>query len=186
MDRKKEIRNQVLAVRETLSEEERSQKSRMIIEKALRHPIYQKADILLAYMDFRGEVMTKALLEDAWRLGKEVYAPRVKKRQMEFYRIDSMADLAEGRWGIKEPCERCAPLKESRKKNSHILAVVPGVAFDKRGNRIGYGGGYYDRYFTGRPDIYLLAFSYALQIVPEIPAEETDVTIDLVITESEG
>lgn len=186
MDEKKEIRTRILAARDALSKEERSKKSRIIIDKVMRHTSYQDSDILLAYIDFRGEVMTKALLEDAWRLGKAVYVPRVEKRQMEFYQIYSLSDLADGRWGIKEPRKGCAPLEVLRGRKPRILAVVPGVAFDRRGNRIGYGGGYYDRYFAKYPDIFRIALSYSMQIVPEIEAEKTDVTMDLIITEKEG
>lgn len=171
-------------LRDSLSEVERRQKSRIIMDKIFCHPRYQEADNVLAYMDFRGEVMTGSLLENAWQSGKAVYIPRVEKKEMKFYRIHSQKEVTEGTFGIKEPKTGCASLEISCKNISRTLAIVPGVAFDRKGNRIGYGGGYYDKYFAENPGIYRLAIAYAVQIVPEIAVEKTDIKMDCMITES--
>lgn len=154
--------------------------SKKIAEKVIAHPKYQKAELVFAYIDAKGEVITKDMIEHAWANGKKVAVPKVHGDIMEFYLIESYNDLEAGYFGIMEPkmsCEKITVITE----NSVVL--MPGVAFDRMGNRIGYGKGYYDKYFTKYPELYKIAIAFSMQIVPEIPADEFDIKAQCVITE---
>ena len=99
---------------------------------------------------------------------------------MKFYQIASYEELEIGCFDILEPKEHCAEIIDIPKNS---VVIMPGVAFDKKGNRIGYGRGYYDKYFTNYPKIYKIAITYSLQIVQEIPVNKYDIKADCVITE---
>ncbi|MGN1266370.1 MAG: 5-formyltetrahydrofolate cyclo-ligase [Dorea sp.] len=175
---KDKIRKEILEIRKNLSHDFVEETSKMIMKKIIGSPEYQNADYILCYIDVRKEVQTKILIEDAWNKGKIVAAPRVEgedSRNMEFYQINSFEQLSKGTFGILEPnaaCKRITTIPENS------IIIVPGVAFDLRGNRIGYGAGYYDSYFQKYPDIYKIAPVYPFQIVPKIPAEEHDIKVD--------
>lgn len=178
METKREIRERILRARSSLLPSEVTEESERITEEIVRHPRFCKADTLLIYVDFRNEVQTGQLMELAWKMGKTVGVPRVSGRQMEFYEITSREDLEPGKFGILEPKKNCPIIKP---EDAECIAVIPGVAFDKKGNRIGYGGGYYDRYFADKQGIYKIAAAFQMQIVPEIESEKFDIKMDCVI-----
>ena len=180
MDRKKEIRAKILKEREALSKEDVAQKSHQIVKRLEELDCFQKAEKLLVYMDFRGEVATGELIRKAWQDGKEVYVPRVAGKTMEFYQIASFDDLEKGAYGILEPKKACRPFEKGDEK---VLAILPGSVFDEKKNRIGYGGGFYDRYFEKRLNIVRIAVAYEMQIVEEIETEAFDLPADYVVTE---
>ena len=107
MDRKKEIRAKILKMRQALPKEEVREKSLRIMRRIEETETFKNADNLLAYIDFRGEVATRTLIEKAWELGKKVYVPRVAGKEMEFYQIHSFEDLEKGAYGILEPKKEC-------------------------------------------------------------------------------
>lgn len=181
MDRKKEIRAKILKMRQALPKEEVREKSLRIMRRIEETETFKNADNLLAYIDFRGEVATGTLIEKAWELGKKVYVPRVAGKEMEFYRIHSFEDLEKGAYGILEPKKEC-PVYEAGEGQT-TLAILPGSVFDKKKNRVGYGSGFYDRYFEKRKDICRIAAAYEMQIVEEIETEEFDLPADYVTTE---
>lgn len=181
MDRKKEIRAKILKMRQALPKEEVREKSLRIMRRIEETETFKNADNLLAYIDFRGEVATGTLIEKAWELGKKVYVPRVAGKEMEFYQIHSFEDLEKGAYGILEPKKEC-PVYEAGEGQT-TLAILPGSVFDKKKNRVGYGGGFYDRYFEKRKDICRIAAAYEMQIVEEIETEEFDLPADYVTTE---
>ena len=168
-------------MRQALPKEEIQEKSLRIVERIEETEVFQKADNLLAYIDFRGEVETGALIKKAWELGKKVYVPRVLGKEMEFYQIRSFEDLEEGAYGILEPKKGCPAYEKGKEKDS--LAILPGSVFDEKKNRVGYGGGFYDRYFENRREICRIAAAYELQIVGEIEIEKFDLPADYVVTE---
>ena len=181
MDRKKEIRAKILKMRQALPKEEVREKSLRIMRRIEETETFKNADNLLAYIDFRGEVATGTLIEKAWELGKKVYVPRVAGKEMEFYQIHSFEDLEKGAYGILEPKKEC-PVYEAGEGQT-TLAILPGSVFDEKKNRVGYGGGFYDRYFEKRKDICRIAAAYEMQIVEEIETEEFDLPTDYVTTE---
>lgn len=177
---KKELRKQMLSLRDGLSAEDRLRGNCLITEKILGHQWFYKADILLCYVSYGSELSTLDILTEALRKGKEVYVPKVLgKGHMEFYRITSMSDLTAGFHGILEPIDGLEQfqydLLEQNGKNCLIL--MPGVAFDSYKHRLGYGGGYYDRFLQDKPllQTYSIAIGHAVQQCQQIPCEDKDI-----------
>lgn len=177
---KNQIRKEILAIRASLPEKDVKAKSKVIFQKVIKSDAYQNADLVLAYIDAKGEVKTKALIEHAWSQKKKVAVPKVHGVIMEFYIIESYDDLESGCFGLQEPKESCQRITELP---DNTLVIMPGVAFDNKGNRIGYGKGYYDKYFSKYPDVYKIAVAYAFQIVPDAYADIHDVKAELILTE---
>lgn len=182
-NQKKALRKWVQQALQNLSREEREIKSAAIIEKLCKHPKYREARLLFAYLPFRNEILLDCWIEHAWRNGKRVFVPRVDAatKTMQFYEIRNWQDVEVGNYGIREPKAHCPEYN-----GSHIdMILVPGVVFSLNKYRIGYGAGYYDRFFAQMTKLpYLLAASYDVQIVPEVPIEPWDIPVDEVLTEN--
>lgn len=184
METKKEIRKQVCEIRESLSQDAIRAKSKVIQEKVLQLPEYKEADHILLYADFRHEVMTREIFMASIRDKKKVYFPKCDGHgnHMDFYQVISVMQLEDGMWGVKEP--RADEVhKYHYYQEESTLAIVPGVAFDTQGYRIGYGKGYYDTFFADKRAVTLVALAYAEQILDEIPHEIHDLKMDKIVTE---
>ena len=184
MESKAEIRKRILAVRNQLSDEEVLRKSEIILKKLIKTPEYQESDNILLYADFNHEVMTKGIFEKAMMHRKKIYFPKVDKltNTMEFYRVISVNQLEKGCMGILEP----KALLQNRfclNKNEDTLAVIPGVAFDINGYRVGYGKGFYDKYLSDKRQISMIALAFSCQIVDEIQYDRYDIKMDKIVTE---
>ena len=155
-----------------------------ILERLAGFGIYADAGLVLAYVSYGNEVDTRAVIESALASGKRVAVPRVlpHKHKMDFYEIDGMDDLAEGFKGILEPKRGlCSPLGTVDLLGS--VCLVPGLVFDAAGHRIGYGGGYYDRFLQFYPgDKIALARSTQVSSNP-LPTESCDVPVDFIVTD---
>lgn len=198
-EEKKQIRHRVLARRDALTGQEQRRASCLITERLLGHQWFYRAGSLLCYVSYGSELDTRELIREALRLGKEVYVPRVGEgRQMDFYRIGALEELQPGFHGILEPPDTARIY--AGKRAERALMLMPGVAFDLYGNRLGYGGGYYDRYLAVHPQFqtrldpqgavyadivddaqryvgqaYTMAIGHVCQLVEEpLPVEETD------------
>lgn len=167
---KKRFRAAALVKRDSLTPQQRNRYSDRIIKKLRSLPCYREADAILTYISFRSEVNTFPLLEQAFADGKAVFAPKVLGKEMAFYRIFSKADLTAGYQGILEPAGgqrfetwmddqvsqqkspwqgkllRTGETKTCKAVVPSVLICLPGAAFDRSCHRIGYGGGFYDRY----------------------------------------
>lgn len=179
---KSEIRSHVLARRKELDEQSRKKAAVLLTERLLGHQWYYRSDILLGFASYGTEIDTTEILTDALRRGKQVYLPKVEGTDMVFYRITDMGDLQKGYRGIPEPKGDTevfdyAEYIEHTEGAEKILMLMPGVAFDKRRHRIGYGKGFYDRYLDGKEALQLrtIAVGFQCQMVEEIPAEEQDI-----------
>lgn len=152
-------------------------------------PEYQKAENILAYASRKGEVITDEIILDALSLGKNVFCPKVtdvERSQMEFVRINSLEEMSEGAFGIREPQmnESSDVAKELDPENT--LVIMPGAVFDRQLNRIGYGAGFYDRYLKKYPFYKTVALCFACQIADEvIEADVNDVKPGMLVTEDE-
>lgn len=177
---KAEIRKQVLAARRGLGREEVIRSSRIILEKAEKYLDLAQMDLYL-YASCQNEVDTMQLIKDCLSRKQKIALPRVCEDgiHMKFYYITSLNDLTAGYKGIPEPGLYCEPAAENRQK----IILVPGVAFDKKGNRIGYGKGFYDRYLKEHEFIKKMGIAFEMQVLEEIPGEPDDVQMDMVITE---
>lgn len=180
MVKKKQIRKTIIQKRLEMSKDEVRKKSKMITEMVLGLSQYQGADTIFCYVDFRNEVRTREIIEDAWRSGKKVAVPKVEGKVMNFYQIQNWIDLREGYMNILEPVESCTKIEM---QNENKLMIMPGVAFDEERNRIGYGGGYYDKYLSERNGICKIAIAYENQMYQTLPCEVHDLKPNMVITE---
>lgn len=189
---KDEIRKQTLIKRDGLTAEEIKEKSRAIFEKLIDIKEYKEADNILVYASMRSEVITDDIILDSLSQGKRVFCPKVTDRdagEMKFIRIYSLEDLKEGYFGIPEPGldeDSEIAYGSDRDMEESVLAVIPGVAFDKSLNRIGYSGGFYDRFLAGRSDLKTVALGFECQICDTVlPAEPFDIKPDMIISEEE-
>lgn len=181
---KSELRKQILARRDALSAAERRILSERITARLLALDAYRAARRVMAYMSFGSEFDTARFIADAIARGGQLVLPKVERagRILKLYAVrDPQRELTAGVWGILEPrAELCPEVPAS----SIEFALVPGVAFTQRCERLGYGGGFYDRLireWTPRPR--LVAAAFGLQVVSELPVSRSDQQVDLVVTE---
>lgn len=176
---KQALRQKFLSLRNALTEEEVERKSRQILQRLTAHPIYRDCACLYTYVDFRKEVRTGPLIVRALEEGKRVAVPKTAGKRITFYYIKDPEELLPGRFGILEPASFCEEAAEEE-----ALLILPGVAFDRSGGRLGYGGGFYDRYLAAHPGHNPAALAYDLQIAAGIPAEPFDLRVPRIFTES--
>ena len=150
-EQKKQLRKEVLARREALTEQERNRGKLLITERILGHQWYYLSDTILGFVSYGSEICTTEILENALQDGKRVYVPKVEGQEMRFYRIQSLAELKEGYKGILEPEGNTESYEYAPEEAANCLLLMPGSVFDPLGNRMGYGGGFYDRWQTGKP-----------------------------------
>ena len=180
---KEEIREKYRKIRAQIPSETRKHADSQIAERLFNRPEYRDARIIYCYMSFKDEADTASIIDESLRLGKQVALPRVSgKRKMEFFFISGQKDLVTGFMGIKEPAGYCL---EASATSEDALVLLPGLAFDRSGARLGYGGGFYDTYLAKHAGCKKAALAYSAQIAPEIPTEPVDVKTDMIITEKE-
>ncbi|MFA7383583.1 MAG: 5-formyltetrahydrofolate cyclo-ligase [Desulfurivibrionaceae bacterium] len=178
------MRTEILASRDGLAAEERQQKSRAITEQILALPEFAGAHNIFAYVSFRSEVETLPLILHCLKqnMGVSVPLTLVKEHRLLAYAITEPGrDLAPGYCGILEP-RQTLPLVDPA---TIEIVVMPGSVFDARGGRLGYGGGYYDRFLqTAAPQALRLGLAFDLQVVAAVPLESHDQQLDYLITET--
>lgn len=187
METKNCIRKRILARRNELSKDERQEKSRRIERKLLALPEYREAEYVLGFLGYGSEVETLSFLEKAVLDGKKVYCPVSRPDgTMEFYRFTGRDALKEGYKGILEPSREAEIFDGTRQKNGKCreLMIMPGVVFDKKCHRMGYGMGFYDRYLASYVPDFTAAVCFSCQIVEEFQTEDHDFTPDMVLTEN--
>ncbi|KLU60131.1 putative 5-formyltetrahydrofolate cyclo-ligase [Peptococcaceae bacterium CEB3] len=183
MDRKKEVRALALNRRAALPEDERRLKSRQIQSLVTALPEYRQARTVMLFLNFRDEAETTGLAVQALAEGKSLVLPRCAPGGLLIPAFigNLDRDVEPGMWGIREP--KKDSLAEADPKTVDFV-LVPGAAFDRQGNRLGYGGGYYDRFFARlRPTAARVAIGFAIQVVPEVPVDQHDQKIDILVTE---
>ncbi len=181
---KAELRVEARKRRDLLPAALRAESSAVVTRRVLAMREFEGAGTVLAYQSFGSELDTAALLTAVLARGKVLLLPRVNREAglLEVYRVKDLdADLRAGVWGIREPDpEEC----EMSNVEQVDLAIVPGLAFDRTGGRVGYGKGYYDGLlarFTG----YKVAVAFQVQVFDAVPMELYDVRMDLLVTEGE-
>lgn len=181
---KKGLRNEVLTRRLLMTREANLEYSQRIAANVASMEAFNAATTIMAYWPFRNEVDTSWLVRTALANGKRVILPRTiksEKRLAPHIINDIERDLKPGAYGIMEPLPE---LPEARPDEIDFV-VVPGLVFDRVGNRIGYGGGYYDRFLPMLQRAAKVAVAFELQMVKRVPAEERDRPVDYVVTEKE-
>ena len=179
---KKRIREEILSRRDREPEDLRRKKSQKIKEKLFSLKEFKKAHTILFYHSKGSEVETKEMMEETLWKGKRVLLPRVREREIYLGEIkDLEKDVEKGSFGILEP-------KETYRKTiprGIDLVILPGIAFDLKGRRIGYGEGYYDHFLKKIPKrIPLIGLAYDFQVVSHLPGERYDRRVGKIITET--
>jgi len=175
---KQRIRSKILLRLKTQKEEDREKKSKAIRGKLFRTSVFKRAKRVMFYISFGGEVDTKEMIEEARRLGKIVAVPVCRKRGRIYPAVvEPKHALRKGRYGFHEPAVR-----KKLDLAKIDLVIVPGLAFDRRGNRLGRGHGCYDRLLEKVPrGSCTVGLAYDFQILPSIPSSSHDVSVKKVI-----
>ena len=177
---KNDLRKIVRGKRKGLTQEWWAAKSDAILQDLIQVPAFKEAKLVACYLDVRAEVGTRGVLERCWAEGKDVCVPAHDESVAGYSMamIDSETKMTIGNMGIDEPAEPSWVAG-----NAVDLFLVPGLAFDDRGGRVGYGGGYYDRLMSGTGGV-KAALAFDFQVFDEVPVETYDILLNMIITET--
>ena len=173
---KAELRQHMRLQKRQMSETDICQKSAQLFRLFTATQSYQNAKSLYGYMSYNQEVRTLPILEQALRDGKRIAIPKCCGKEMRFIWMEDLSQTALSGFGIPEPVS-----DEPIADDPHALVLMPGVAFDKAGHRIGYGGGYYDKFLAAEPEHPTVALCYDFQLLEQLETEEFDIPVDLVL-----
>lgn len=166
-----------------LAEVEREQISKQLQNQLFESKLWQEAEIIGIYLSFGDEWDTRAIVKKAWQLGKKVAIPKTipERKEMNFYQINNFSEVQEGHFNIEEPVIEKTTLVD---KNMIDLLVVPGLIFSKEGYRIGFGGGYYDRFLTDFLHT-TVSLVWSGQLIDKLPIQWYDIPVQYIFTEYE-
>lgn len=173
---KQELRRTIRERKRAMTEEEIVERSNALAEKFYNSPAYQAASTIYGYLPYNQEVRTVPMLQRALDEGKRVAVPKVYGEEMRFIYLEDLTQVSKGYAGIPEPIAD-APVAEDQR----ALVLMPGLAFDPQGHRIGYGGGFYDRFLAQEPHHPTLALCYEFQMQAHLDTEEFDIPVDTVL-----
>ena len=172
---KSAIRREIRLKKQALTPEQIEKASEALTEQFCNHPLYYEAKTLFAYLSYNQEVRTEGLIQRAWADGKTVAVPKVIQDEMVFVLLEKGDPIAEGYKGIPEP------IKETPVTDPTALVLLPGLAFDPQGHRLGYGGGFYDRFLSKEPHP-TIALCFDFQMLNHLEVEEHDLPADVVLS----
>ena len=173
---KKELRKSIREKKRAMTEAQIREKSENLTRLFLASEEYRTARSIYGYLPYNQEVRTVPLLEHALREGKRVAVPKCYGDEMRFIWMEDLSQVEKGYAGIPEPIAD-GPIAD----DETALVLMPGMAFDKEGHRIGYGGGFYDKFLSAEPNHPTLALCYEFQMLPSLETEEHDIPVDFVI-----
>lgn len=173
---KKALRKEIREKKQAMTQQEIVDKSAVLGQKFANCEYYQKAKTIYGYLPYNQEVRTVPMLEQAIKDGKQVAVPKVIGDEMVFILLDDLTQVAPGYAGIPEPVAD-GPIAS----DEHALVLMPGLAFDPQGHRVGYGGGFYDRFLENEPNHPTVALCYDFQMFEVLETEEHDIPVDFVI-----
>lgn len=173
---KQELRRTIRERKRAMTEEEIVERSNALAEKFYHTPAYQAASTIYGYLPYNQEVRTVPMLQRALDEGKRVAVPKVYGEEMRFIYLEDLTQVSKGYAGIPEPIAD-APVAEDKQ----ALVLMPGLAFDPQGHRIGYGGGFYDKFLAKEPHHPTLALCYEFQMQAHLDTEEFDIPVDTVL-----
>lgn len=175
MRSKQEIRRLVRQRKRAMTEAEIIEKSTSLASRFLGADAYRRAKTIYGYLPFNHEVRTLPILEQALRDGKQVALPKCYGDQMRFILVEDLSAVAPSAFGAPEPVADFPVASDET-----ALVLMPGVAFDRSGHRIGYGGGYYDRFLAAEPSHPTIALCYDFQIFDHLETDAYDIPVNLV------
>ena len=169
------LRHTITLRKRALTEAQIRDASDKLAELLFSHPLYRRANALYAYLSYNQEVRTAPIIAGALADGKRIAVPKVFGQEMRFLWLDDPADVAPGYCGIPEP------VGGELADDHDALMLMPGLAFTPDGARLGYGGGFYDRFLEAEPHP-TVALCYAFQLVPSLPVQAHDKPVDAVLS----
>lgn len=175
---KKQFRRQAALARKNITGKARETAARKCMEQLISMKAFQKSRNIYIYISFRSEMPTEILIERMINDGKTVVVPKIEGEEMHFYPIRSLSDCRPGAMGILEPEGKGEPFSLPG------LCLTPGLAFDKDGYRLGYGGGFYDRFFAQHPYIERTGIGFSCQIYDRIPRQPHDIRLQAIVTDA--
>ena len=173
---KVQLRQTIRQRKRAMTEEEIQRRSDALGRLFASSPAYQAAKTIYGYLPYNQEVRTIPMLRRALADGKRVAVPKVYGDQMKFIYLDDLSQVAKGYAGIPEPIA-----DEPVAQDETALVLMPGLAFDPQGHRIGYGGGFYDKFLSAEPNHPTLALCYDFQVLPHLDTEAHDIPVDTVL-----
>lgn len=173
---KKELRRQIRELKRAMTPEQIEQASRRLGELFLDTPQYKNAKTIYGYLPYNQEVRTVPMLEQALKDGKKVAVPKCYGDEMKFIYLEDLTQVELGYCNIPEPIAD-GPVAE----DETALVLMPGMAFTKSGDRMGYGGGFYDKFLAKEPNHPTVALCYSFQMVESLPTAEYDIPVDCVL-----
>ena len=173
---KKELRRSIRERKRAMTAEEIVMRSQMLGLLFIQSEAYKNAKTIYGYLPYNQEVRTVPMLEQALRDGKRVAVPKCYGDEMKFIFMDDLSQVEKGYAGIPEPIAD-GPVAD----DETALVLMPGLAFDPQGHRIGYGGGFYDKFLSREPNHPTLALCYEFQMLPHLDTEEHDIPVDTVL-----
>ena len=173
---KTELRREIRARKRAMTEAEIEERSARLAQLFFASRAYQNAKTIYGYLPYNQEVRTVPMLEHALKDGKKVAVPKVYGEEMKFLYLDDLTAVAKGYAGIPEPIA-----DEPVAHDETALVLMPGLAFDPQGHRIGYGGGFYDKFLAAEPNHPTLALCYEFQMLPKLDVEDHDIPVDMVL-----
>ncbi len=182
-EEKDSIRSYVANRRSALSDYEVIEKSSKISKNLSSLESYKHSKSIALYSPILNEVRTQSIFYDALGFEKEVYFPRVNGSSLDFHRIHNLEQLKVGKFGVLEPQSHLFKVDIEQGLEQIDLFILPGLAFDKTGNRVGYGKGYYDRALINVPEIKKVGLCYSFQILDSVPADLNDQKVGTIVTE---
>ena len=173
---KTELRREIRARKRAMTEAEIEERSAKLAQLFFASRAYQNAKTIYGYLPYNQEVRTVPMLERALKDWKKVAVPKVYGEEMKFLYLDDLTAVAKGYAGIPEPIA-----DEPVAHDETALVLMPGLAFDPQGHRIGYGGGFYDKFLAAEPNHPTLALCYEFQMLPKLDVEDHDIPVDTVL-----
>ena len=173
---KKVLRAQIREMKRAMTPEQIEQASQRLGELFVQTSQYRQAKTIYGYLPYNQEVRTVPMLEQALRDGKRVAVPKCYGDEMKFIYMDDLSQVAPGYANIPEPIA-----DEPVADDKTALVLMPGMAFTEKGDRMGYGGGFYDKFLAAEPEHPTVALCYAFQMVESLPTEDYDIPVDCVL-----
>lgn len=170
------LRKQMKQQRNALTSEQRESAAIGCLRQVMDLSGYNQIRWIYCYMSYLSELDTRNMIQTFLKDGKRVAVPKVQGDEMEFYEISSLSDCVSGAFGIPEPLGEGAPVTEEG------WILMPGLAFDGQGNRLGYGGGFYDKYLEKHENLMKIALAYDFQVISHVSAEIYDKPVDYIVT----
>jgi len=172
---KQELRRAIRQQKQAMDEEEILRRSSLLCDLFLQTEAYKAAKTVYGYLPMNQEVRTEDILRQALADGKQVALPKCFGKTMEFILVEDLSRVTSSAFGAPEPVENSPVARDET-----ALVLVPGIAFDRRGHRLGYGGGYYDRFLAREPEHPTISLCYDFQLLPHLEAEPHDIPVQTV------